>query len=237
MITDQNQFIDPNHAAIILEKSEKLIQAMMVKDWKRIYETLDTYENVFRDEFKMQLSEIEEISEKETFQSKKLRVLHKIEARSDNFEKSFFSEKYIVYYEFEKNLHAGLDFYIYENRNSLELRGFFKEYKKVKNLVKKLISAIIERNYEEAALITKQNRYSTEKIKIYCEVWDFTKSPELAYDCLELFHDLTGEYDCVFPLWTFDNGNTVQSDVVVELSIDLKHEPEGEITLNFIGVM
>jgi hypothetical protein len=102
------------------------------------------------------------------------------------------------------------------------------------------MNAIIERNYEDAALLTNQESYSAEEIRTRideCEGWDFTKPPEMAYDCLELLPYPTGEYNCVFPLWTLDNGNTVQSWITVKLSIDLKHELEGKITLDFIGVM
>jgi hypothetical protein len=241
MITDSSQIIDPDHAVFIEESSERLIHAIIKKNWKEIYEILDTNEENFRDDFEKYLPEIQGIPISIIFQSTHLRVLHNIELMGlDQPEKPYFVGDYTAYYGFSNNLDMGLTFDLKEGRKSIGLRGFYREYGQVKNLVKKLMDAIIEQNYEEAALLTNQNRYPAEEIKALlddCEGWDFTKPPELAYDCLELSHYSTGEYNCVFPIWTLDNGNTVQSWITAELSIDPKHDSEGSITLDIIGVM
>jgi hypothetical protein len=241
MITDPSQIIDRDHAAFIEERSEALIRAISAKNWQEIYEILDKNEETFRDDFEKYLPEIQEIPTDTVFQADSLRVVHNIElAGLDQPENPYFLGDYTVYYGFPNNLDMGLTFGLRGNRRSIGLRGFYREYEQVKNLVKKLMDTIIERNYQGAALLTSQDSYSAEQIKAAideCEGWNFTKPPTLAYDCLELLHYPTGEYNCVFPLWTLDNGNTVQSWITAELSIDPKHDSEGSITLDIIGVM
>lgn len=241
MIVDINQIIDPDHVVFIKENSERLVYAIIKKDWGEIYEILDMNEEGFRDNFEKYLPDIQGIPADTIFQSIHLRVLHNIELCGlDEPEKPYFQGDYTVYYRFSKNLDMGLTFDLKGSRRGIWLMGFYKEYEIVKSLVKKLMDAIVEQNYEVAALLTKQNSYSAEEIKTLiddCEGWSFTKPPELAYDCLELSHYSTGEYNCVFPIWTLDNGNTVQSWITAKLSIDPKNGLQSEITLDFIGVM
>jgi hypothetical protein len=116
MITDQNQVIAPDHAAVILESSKKLIQAVIFKDWGRIYEILDTNEEGFKDNFEKYSPKIEEISSNETFQSSKLRVLHNIELKGlDTPDEPYFLGNYTVYYEFSNGLDFHFNFTIRQN--------------------------------------------------------------------------------------------------------------------------